>query len=103
PAKLACFTPGGRMAGAEGAAVAGLRQDVVAGIAVACISLPICLATGLLLFNPLGSAYYAAGIAASLYGFIVGGTAAALAGRSSFLVSSPRASTALVQASLLGS
>jgi MFS superfamily sulfate permease-like transporter len=80
-----------------------LRRDVLAGIAVASVSLPICLATGLLLFGQLGPAYYPAGVAASLYGFIFGGAVAALLGRSSFLVSSPRASTALVQASLLAS
>ena len=101
------------MAGIESAGVLGQQEpsstgrwrsfgrDLLAGVTVASLSLPICLATGLLLFGPLGAAFAAAGIVASLYGFIVGGGIAALAAKSSFVVSSPRASTALVQAGLI--
>lgn len=78
-----------------------MRRDLLAGLTVACASLPICLATGLLVFAPLGPAFFALGITAALYGYIVGGAVAAFSATSSFIVSSPRASTALVQASLL--
>jgi sulfate permease, SulP family len=78
-----------------------VHQDVLAGLAVASVSLPMCLATGLLLFAPLGAAYYPVGVGASLYGFIIGGAVATFIGRSSFVVSSPGASTGLVPASLL--
>ena len=78
-----------------------LRRDGLAGLTVACASLPICLATGLLVFAPLGPAFVPLGIAAAFYGYIVGGGVAAFTATSSFIVSSPRASTALVQASLL--
>lgn len=77
-------------------------QEILAGLTTACASLPICLATGLLLFGALGPEH-SAGITASLYGLVAGGTCAALIGRSSFITSSPRASLALVQASLLAS
>jgi SulP family sulfate permease len=79
----------------------GLRTEVAAGLGVACLSLPICLATGLLIYGPLGPAWIPAGIAASFYGYLIGGAAASLCAPSSFVISSPRASTALIQASLV--
>ncbi len=71
-----------------------------AGAAAAVVTLPICLSAGLLAYAPFGPAISARGAAAGLLGATVGGFFAALAARSSFIISSPRASSALVLASL---
>src|SRR5205823_3736761 len=60
--------------------------------------LPICLASGLLAFSPLGPEYVAKGITLGLYAIIFGGTCAALLATSSFIVYSPRSNLALIQA-----
>jgi SulP family sulfate permease len=77
-----------------------LGCDVRAGAAAAVVTLPICLSAGLLAYAPFGPAISARGAAAGLLGATVGGFFAALAARSSFIISSPRASSALVLASL---
>jgi MFS superfamily sulfate permease-like transporter len=79
-----------------------LPRELVAGVAAAIALLPTCLASGLLAYAPLGPAFSAHGAAAGLLGAAAGGCVAALAARSSFIVSLPRASTALVQAGLAG-
>jgi SulP family sulfate permease len=83
--------------------VPGLAQlgcDVRAGIATAIVTLPVSLSGGLLAYAPFGPTFSARGAAAGLLGATVGGFFAALAARSSFIISSPRASSALVLASL---
>jgi MFS superfamily sulfate permease-like transporter len=74
--------------------------DMRAGAAAAVVTLPICLSAGLLAYAPFGPAISARGAAAGLLGAAAGGFFAALAARSSFIISSPRASSALVLASL---
>lgn len=77
-----------------------LLRDIGAGCTAALVSLPICLASGALAFSALGTTYASAGIAAGLYGAVFGGLTAALFSRSSFVISSPRASLALIHGSL---
>ena len=78
------------------------QRDIVAGLIVGILALPICLAAGVLTFGPLGPAYVAEAAAAGLYAAIAAGTIAALAATSSFAVTCPRGSPALVLASLMG-
>jgi SulP family sulfate permease len=66
------------------------------------VSLPICIASGILALGPLGSSYVAAGASAGLCGAIVGGLVSAMAASSSFVMTSPRVSSSLVLASLIG-
>jgi MFS superfamily sulfate permease-like transporter len=80
--------------------MASILRDTAAGIAAAFVGLPICLASGALAFSSLGVTYGSAGITGGLYGAVVGGLIATLFSRSSFVISSPRASLALIQASL---
>jgi hypothetical protein len=60
--------------------------------------LPICIASGILAFAPLGPDYAAAGAAAGLCGAIVTGGVAALVATSSFVITTPRVSEALLRA-----
>jgi SulP family sulfate permease len=80
--------------------LADLGRNVRAGVATAIVTLPVSLSGGLLAYAPFGPAVSARGAAAGLLGATVGGFFAALAARSSFIISSPRASSALVLASL---
>ena len=77
------------------------QRDIVAGLVVGLLALPICLAAGVLVFGPLGPAYVAEGAAAGLYGAIAAGTIAALVATSSFAITCPRGSPSLVLASLI--
>jgi SulP family sulfate permease len=83
-----------------GAAKIRLMRECLAGVAAAIAVLPTCLASGLLVYAPFGPEFTARGAAAGLLGAAAGGFVAALAARSSFIVSVPRAGTALVQAGL---
>ena len=81
--------------------VAQWRQDIAAGLVVAIITLPVCLAPGVLVFSALGPGYVAEGAAAGLFGAIVAGAIAALFATSSFVITCPRGSPSLVLASLI--
>src|ERR1700691_760361 len=78
-------------------------REAWAGIAVIATAVPSCLAAGILAFGPLGPGYAALGVAAGLCCAIFAAPAAALAAGSPWLIPTPRASTAVVQASLLAS
>jgi MFS superfamily sulfate permease-like transporter len=78
-----------------------LPREVLAGIATAIVTLPICSASGLLTYQALGPESSAHGAAAGLIGATGGALFAVLASRSSFLVPTPRTSVALVQAGLV--
>jgi len=80
-----------------------LRQDFAAGLMVGFLALPICIAAGVLTASPLGTETVAEGAMAGLYGGLVAGFVAALISNSSFIVTCPRASPALVLATLIGS
>ena len=77
------------------------QQDIIAGLIVGVLALPICLAAGVLVFGPLGPDYVAEGAAAGLYGAIAAGGVAALLAKSSFAITCPRGSPSLVLASLI--
>lgn len=83
------------------AALSSWRRDALAGVMASVVTLPVCLATGVLVFAPLGAAYVAAGAAGGLSGAIVGGALAALLATSTFIITSPRVNPSLVQASLI--
>ena len=76
------------------------RRDLAAGAIAAIVSLPVCVASGLLAFAPLGPDYAAAGAAAGLCGAIVTCFVAGLFATSSFVVTTSRVSEALLLASL---
>jgi len=82
-------------------AFARWQQDVVAGLIVGVLALPICLAAGVLAFSPLGPNFVAQGAAAGLYGAIAAGAVTALVATSSFVITCPRATPSLVLASLI--
>ena len=63
--------------------------------------MPVCVASGVLAFAPLGPGYAAAGAAAGLTGAIVAGIVTGLFATSSFIVTSPRVSESLLLASLI--
>src|SRR5215831_4187414 len=77
------------------------QREIGAGVIVGILGLPICLAAGVLVFGPLGPAYVAEGAAAGLYAAIAAGAVAALLATSSFAITCPRGSPALVLASLI--
>jgi sulfate permease, SulP family len=77
------------------------RKEIAAGAIASIVSLPICIASGVLAFAPLGPSYAAVGAAAGLTGAIVTGFVAGLVATSSFVITSPRVSEALLLASLI--
>ena len=78
----------------------GWHNDLAAGAIAAIVSLPVCVASGLLAFSPLGPSYAAAGVAAGLCGAIVSCAVSALFATSSFVVTTSRVSEALLLGSL---
>ena len=77
-----------------------MRNDLAAGAIAAIVSLPVCAASGLLAFAPLGPGYAVAGATAGLCGAIVSCCVSALFATSSFIVTTSRVSEALLLASL---
>src|SRR5262245_51995260 len=77
------------------------RQDITAGAIASIVSLPLCIASGVLAFAPLGPNYAAIGAAAGLCGGIVAGAVSALVATSSFVTTSPRVSESLLLAGLI--
>ncbi len=80
--------------------LAHVLRQTMAGVSVAVVGLPICLAAGMLAFAPLGGDWLGRGALAAIYAAIFSGLAATLFSRPSAAVTSPRASICLVQASL---
>jgi len=68
------------------------RNEIAAGAIASILSLPVCVAAGVLAFSPLGPAYAALGATAGLLGAIAAGGISALAATSSFVVTIPRVS-----------
>jgi sulfate permease, SulP family len=77
------------------------RTEIAAGGIASILSLPVCVASGVLALAPLGPNYTAMGAAAGLIGAIVAGCVSALLATSSFIVTIPRVSEALILASLI--
>lgn len=77
------------------------RKDIGAGAIASIVSLPICVASGVLAFAPLGPGDAALGAAAGISGAIATGVVAGIVGTSSFIIPSPRVSESLLLASLI--
>ena len=77
------------------------RNEIAAGAIASILSLPVCVAAGVLAFSPLGPAYAALGATAGLLGAIAAGGISALAATSSFVVTIPRVSESLVLVNLI--
>ena len=77
-----------------------LRREVIAAISVACVTLPVCLSAGLVVYAPLGGTYVSQGAAAGLYGAVFAGVIAAFVASSSFIVTTPLASASVILAAL---
>jgi SulP family sulfate permease len=73
-------------------------REIVAAAPFGLSVLPVCLASGLLAFSPLGPDYVGKGITLGLYAIIFGGIVTAVLATSSFIVFSPRSNLALIQA-----
>jgi len=73
-----------------------IATEVLAGVTVALIGLPISLAAGILIYTPLGVDFLTFGAAVGVFGAIVGGLVAAVVASSSFIIRSPGASISLV-------
>ncbi len=83
------------------AAAASVLREISAGILLACLSLPLCVAAGVLVYAPFGSSYVAQGAVAGLFCAVAGGIAAAIFRSSSFVTTLPSTPAALVLASSL--
>lgn len=75
--------------------------ELSAGVSVGLLAIPLSLAPAVLIFSPLGPAYAATGATAGLIGAVVGGIIAALFATSSFVVTVPRASNALILSTVI--
>lgn len=75
-----------------------LKGDVLGGLVVALLSLPMTIPLGALALSPLGPDYVSAGVSAGFQASIVAGAISALAGGSRFQISGPRASISLILA-----
>jgi sulfate permease, SulP family len=77
------------------------RTEVTAGAIASILSLPVCVAAGVLAFSPLGPAAAALGATAGLLGAIAAGGISGLVATSSFVLTIPRVSEALVLVNLI--
>jgi MFS superfamily sulfate permease-like transporter len=84
---------------ARKAVASSILREIAAGIVLACLSVPICVAAGVLVYTPFGGSYVAQGALAGLFCAVVGGVAGAIFRRSSFVTTIPTTPIALVQAS----
>ena len=88
------------VAGGVARSLSGLYREIAAGASVGATLLPSCIAAGVVAFGPLGPDYAAAGLVAAFIATIVGGLLTGLLSTSSFIVSFPLPSLAVVQGSL---
>lgn len=82
-------------------ALASRTHDIIAGLSVGILALPICLAAGVLVFSPLGPDFVTEGATAGLCGAIIAGAVTALVATSSFVITGPRAGPSLVLATFI--
>jgi sulfate permease, SulP family len=87
---------------AQAGRLAFLGREVGAGLTAGLGALPVCIASGVLAYAPLGVNGIAQGAAAGLTGGAISAAFAALFSSSEFVISSPRASIAIIQATLAG-
>jgi sulfate permease, SulP family len=77
-----------------------VRREVAAGLTAGLVALPVCIASGVLAYAPLGKSGIASGASAGLTGGAFAAIFAAIFSTPSFVISSPRASISIIQASL---
>jgi sulfate permease, SulP family len=77
-----------------------LRREIGAGVVAGLVALPVCIASGVLAYAPLGLHGMAQGASAGLTGGAFAAIFAAIFATPSFVISSPRASISIIQASL---
>jgi SulP family sulfate permease len=87
-------------AGTQHPSVASLQHDVLVSVPHALTILGVGIATGILVYAPLGPDYVGAGAVAGVYGTIFGGACATILARSSAIFWTPQIVIGLVQASL---
>ena len=87
--------------GAAGA-IAALRRQLVAGVTLALVTLPICMAAGVLVYGQLGPSFLTQGVLSGIYGAIFAGIVVALVASSSVIATTPVASIVIIQAALVG-
>lgn len=80
----------------------GGGSDFAGGVASAVISLPACMAYGIIAVAPLGTNFVSAGISAGFYCAIFGGLIAALLGGTPGMITGPKAPLALIFSSVVG-
>lgn len=78
-----------------------LATDMVAGMALGGVALPICVIAGVLAYEPLGPAYAGIGAAAGIICGAVGGVVGAFARTSSFVPNLPSSTMSLILASFI--
>jgi SulP family sulfate permease len=93
----------GRWAWAKAGRVGSLRREISAGITAGLGAVPVCIASGMLAYAPLGVGSIAKGAAAGLIGGALAGIFAAIFATPSFVISAPRASISIIQATLAAS
>jgi sulfate permease, SulP family len=77
-----------------------VRREIGAGLSAALVAVPICISSGVLAYAPLGLGYIARGAVAGLTSGAFAAVVAAFVASSSFVISSPRTSISLIQASV---
>lgn len=81
--------------------LSALSGDVVAGIVVAILSLPMTIPLGVLALSPLGPDYRTVGVIAGFHSSIFAGFVSALTGGSALQISGPRASVSFIMAAAI--
>ena len=81
----------------------GAAREGSAGVVAASLTIPLCVGAGVLAYTPLGPDWVARGAIAGLLCAIVGGIAAAVFRRSSFVASFPTTPICVIQASVFAS
>ena len=81
--------------------LSSLYGDIIAGIVVAILSLPMTIPLGVLALAPLGPDYRTAGVIAGFHASIFAGFISALSGGSVLQISGPRASVSFIMATAI--
>ncbi len=88
---------------AKAGSLGAIRREVRAGITAGLGAVPVCIASGMLAYAPLGVGGIARGAAAGLTGGALAAIFAAIFATPSFVISAPRASISIIQATLAAS
>jgi sulfate permease, SulP family len=88
---------------AKAGSLGAIRREVRAGITAGLGAVPVCIASGMLAYAPLGVSNIAQGAAAGLTGGALAAIFAAIFATPSFVISAPRASISIIQATLAAS